>query len=100
VDDRSILDAGTRPYHDFAVVSAKNCSGPDGGLWSDGDTPNYYCIGMNIGSGVNGWNVGSESVNRHINMLLMVKDTRLTMALDQRNIAILPLALLAYVSQD
>jgi hypothetical protein len=33
-------------------------------------------------------------------MLLTVKDTRLTMSLDQRNIAILPLALLAYVSQD
>ena len=59
VDDRSILDAGSRPNDDFAVISAKNCSGPDGGLGSDGDTPNDYCIGMYVGSGVNVGNLGS-----------------------------------------
>ena len=96
----SVLNTCACPDNNFAIVSTKYCACPDGGFWSDGDTPNYYCIGMNIGSGVNGRNLGSESVNRHINMLLMVKDTQPTMSHEQRNIPILPLALLAYVSQD
>jgi hypothetical protein len=100
VNDRSVLDAGACPNNNIAVIAAQYCPGPDGGLWSDGDTPNYYCIGMNIGSGVNAGNLGSKSVNRHIVMLLMVKDARLTMSLDRRNISNLPLAFHAYVSQD
>jgi hypothetical protein len=98
--NRSVLNAGAGANDDFAIISAKNCPCPNGGFRSNSDTSNNYCIGMNIGSGVNVGNLGSESINRHTVMLLMVQDTPLTMSHEQRNILFFPLAFLAYVAQD
>ena len=100
MDDRSVLNAGAGANDNFAIIPAKNCSCPNGGFGSNSYAPNNYCIGMNIGSGVNVGNLGSESINRHTVMLLMVQDTPLTMSHEQRNILFFPLAFLAYVAQD